>query len=113
MTRAILALALAAMTSCASTGSASPEGHICREANVLYLSETSQTGPLGAYSGKYVGQLATTRQIIAETKGLKDQQLRAQLRDLAANLTRGHLANPRFLAVALHTCRQKGYLTGG
>ena len=112
MIRAAVVTILLCGVACGSATASSPQGRTCRNAETLYLSETATTGPLGAFSGKYVGQLQLTNKILASTLEIPDDQLRADVDAVGAHLTTGNLANPRFLATLLHTCRLKGYLTG-
>jgi len=112
MMRAAVVTILVCGVACGSATASSPPGRTCRNAETLYLSETATTGPLGAFSGKYVGQLQLTNKILASTLEIRDEQLRADVDAVATHLTKGNLATPRFLAALLQTCRLKGYLAG-
>ena len=91
----------------------SAETRACHNADVLYLTELSQTGPLGAFSGKYGTEIQLTREITGAADEVGDSDVRTAIQEIGANLTGGKLAALPQLSALLGTCRSKGFLKGG
>lgn len=86
---------------------------VCKDANVLYLTELSTTAPRGAFTSQYVTELQLTRRITSSEGQIANAAVRADVHALATNLTSGQIAAIPRLNDLLTTCRSKGFLTGG
>jgi hypothetical protein len=86
---------------------------VCKDADVLYLTELSLPGPRASFTSQYVTEVQLTQRITSSEGEIANGSVRAAVHALAANLTSRKIASLPTLNDLLKVCRSKGFLKGG